>query len=286
MRTVLEQARLVARTGAYVLVTGETGTGKELIAHAIHGYSPRAHKEPVELNCAALPDHLAESELFGFERGAFSGAANSKPGLFEMAAAGTLVLDEIGELDLHLQAKLLRVLDGAPYYRLGGTKKVTPDARIIALTNRDLSALCTEGKFRTDLHHRLAQFHIRIPPLRDRRDDVGPLTRHFLPAGRSFAPEAMDCLERYSWPGNVRELKNIVLRCVTFTEANVIGLDHLPAEIRSGEQVRSRLDDWQKQMILLAMSEAGGHQRRAAQRLGISPRTLSRRLKQYGAKAG
>jgi DNA-binding NtrC family response regulator len=284
MRALFEQVRLVARTAACVLVTGETGTGKELVARAIHAYSPRAHKELVDVNCAALPDHLAESELFGFEKGAFSGADNAKPGLFELAGGGSLILDEIGELNPYLQTKLLRVLDGAPYLRLGGTRRVVPNARVIAMTNRELHSADSQGKFRSDLYHRLAQFHIKVPALRDRKEDIVPLARHFLlqqDAERSFSTAALECLERYPWPGNVRELKNAVLRCATFAEREIIEQEQLPAEIRDAGRPCSRLEEWQKQMILLAMSEAGGHQRRAAQNLGISARTLSRRLKQY-----
>src|ERR1700678_331701 len=180
MRVLLAQVEKVAATDATVLITGESDCGKEVIARAVHHYSRRNSKSWVDVNCAALPENLLESELFGYEKGAFSGADSAKPGLFEMADHGTLLLDEIGDLDRRMQVKLLRVLDGASYYRVGGVKKVSTDVRLVAATNQDLKLAVQEGRFRSDLFHRLSQIPISVPPLRDRRDDIVPLALHYL----------------------------------------------------------------------------------------------------------
>src|SRR5579883_2664805 len=174
MRKLMELVERVARSSATVLITGESGTGKELIARAIHHHSLRAHRPWVDLSCAALPEHLLESELFGYDKGAFSGADSAKPGLFELAHQGTIFLDEIGELDLKMQVKLLRVLDNVPYYRLGGVKKISVDVRVVAATNQNLELAVAEGRFRSDLYHRISQFNLRVPPLRQRVDDIAP----------------------------------------------------------------------------------------------------------------
>src|SRR4051812_16057545 len=180
MRSLMATVERAARSHASVLITGESGSGKELIARALHHYSQRSHKPWVDLSCAALPEHLLESELFGYEKGAFSGADVAKPGLFEMAHQGTIFLDEIGELDPKMQVKLLRVLDGVPYYRLGGVRKVSVDVRIVAATNRDLETAVGAGEFRQDLYHRLNQISLCVPPLRERAEDIAPLARYFL----------------------------------------------------------------------------------------------------------
>src|SRR5208283_4494775 len=192
-----------------VLITGETGVGKELVARIIHDHSNRCAKPWVDLNCAALPEHLVESELFGYEKGAFSGADSAKPGLFESANGGTLFLDEIGELEPKVQVKLLRALDAVPYYRLGGNKKVSVDVRVVAATNRDLEAAVRAGTFRRDLYHRISEIHLCVPPLRDRPQDIAALAEHFLARsypGTSFTPEALQLLLQLEWRGNVREL--------------------------------------------------------------------------------
>ena len=228
MRRLMDAADRVARTSAPVLITGESGTGKELIARAVHHLSPRAARPFIDVNCAALPEHLIESELFGYEKGAFSGADSTKPGLFESARGGTIFLDEIGELDWRMQAKLLRVLDGQPYFRLGGTRKMQADARVVAATNLDVNE-AMEGKFRRDLYHRLDVFHLRVPALRDRMDDVAPLAELFLRGtGFSLSPAALAILEEYPWPGNVRELRNVLGKATLFAAGPHIQPGDLP----------------------------------------------------------
>ncbi|MCU1260131.1 MAG: two-component system, NtrC family, response regulator [Bryobacterales bacterium] len=289
LRSLFAHLRLFAKSACTVLIEGESGTGKELVARAVHHFSPRAHKPFVDVSCAALPDHLAESELFGFERGAFSGADAAKPGFFELACGGSLFLDEIGELDLKMQAKLLRVLDAQPYYRLGGTRKVPVDARIIAATNRNLEEMVAAGRFRKDLYHRLAQFQVSVPPLRDRREDIAPLAEFFLQSldtSLVFSPEAMAALERHSWPGNVRELKNAVTNCAILAAGPVITSGDLPDRLKPARQLprtQGTLQCARREMIREALTRTGGHHQRAAQILGISRRTLSRQLKQDSA---
>jgi transcriptional regulator with PAS, ATPase and Fis domain len=232
MRRLMATAGKVARTNAPVLITGESGTGKELLARAVHHMSPRAARPFIDINCAALPEHLIESELFGYERGAFSGADSSKPGLFESAQGGTIFLDEIGELELRMQAKLLRVLDGQPYFRLGGTRKVQADARIVAATNLEVYEAVAGRKFRRDLYHRLDAFHMRVPALRDRLEDIGPLADLFLRGtGFTLSLEALAMLREYSWPGNVRELKNVLGKATLFAEGLRIEPGDLPPEL-------------------------------------------------------
>jgi DNA-binding NtrC family response regulator len=309
MRRLLEIVERVARVSATVLITGESGSGKELIARAIHHYSMRSHKPWVDLSCAALPEHLIESELFGYERGAFSGANATKPGLFELAHQGTIFLDEIGELDPKMQVKLLRVLDGVPYYRLGAVRKVSADVRVVAATNQDLERSVADGRFRGDLYHRLSQFTIRVPALRDRVDDIAPLAGYILaqhdPAMR-LTSRAMHALESHAWPGNIRELRNVIIKAAVMAQGNEIDAEDLPMarpfEIpqygvpraplpeRPAEQTHANgrgtldgrsLDGMERRMILEALADAGGHQQKAAARLGISRRTLSRKLKFY-----
>jgi transcriptional regulator with GAF, ATPase, and Fis domain len=273
-----------------VLITGETGCGKELIACSIHEFSYRHGKPWIDINCAALPEHLVESELFGYEKGAFSGADNSKPGLFELADKGTLFLDEIGELPSHIQVKLLRVLDGAPYYRLGGHRKITVDVRIVAATNQDLEAAVREGRFRKDLFHRLSQFELRVPPLRERAEDIVALAEHFLllkSTEMKFSAEALRTLQSHSWPGNVRELRNIVAKVAMAASGTEIGVAEVLAEF-SAEQQKSEiplpsgdLQDMERQMVMKALENTGGHRAKAAEQLGISRRTLSRKLGEY-----
>ena len=289
-RMVVQQAEQVAATDAAVLITGESGTGKELIARAIHHQSQRRSNSWVDINCTALPENLLESELFGYERGAFSGADSSKPGLFELANHGTLFLDEIGEFDRRLQVKLLRILDGAPYYRLGGLKKVQVDVRLVTATNLDLKAAVEQGRFRSDLYHRLSQVRLWIPPLRERPEDVAPLALHFLglhKPGLRISREAMDTLVAYSWPGNVRELRNAIVRAAVFAQNGEIMRGDLPEELghdtfTSSLANLSVLGEVQRDAIARVLEQTGGHQVRAAEKLGISRRTLQRRIKSYG----
>jgi len=311
MQRTLALAARVARSDATVLITGESGSGKEMIARAVHFYSQRSPKPWVDLNCAALPENLLESELFGYEKGAFSGADATKPGLFELAHQGTIFLDEIGELDPRVQVKLLRVLDGAPYYRLGGVKKVTVDVRVVAATNADLETAVEQGRFRNDLYHRLSQFTIEVPPLRERGEDVAPLAEYFLAQsypGMRFSTGAVAAMRSYAWPGNIRELRNAVMRAGIVTESDEIQADDLPLKaasmagspafigpgstrLRDAEAPTDQLwpvengtslESAERRMIFEALHATGGHHQRAADRLGISRRTLTRKLKVYG----
>jgi DNA-binding NtrC family response regulator len=288
MRSLMTAVERVARAHASVLITGESGSGKELIARALHHYSLRSHKPWVDLSCAALPEHLLESELFGYEKGAFSGADSAKPGLFEMAHTGTIFLDEIGELDPRMQVKLLRVLDAVAYYRLGGVKKVSVDVRVVAATNQDLEAAVGAGRFRSDLYHRLAQFTLRVPPLRHRVEDIAPLARHFLaqhdPA-LEFSPAAIALLEVQPWPGNIRELRNVVTKAAVMAQSQEISAGELTlaefSETVAYPAGSSNLEALEKRAILDALAASDGHQQNAAARLGISRRTLTRKLKLY-----
>ncbi len=273
----------VAQTNAFVLIRGETGTGKEHVARAIHHYSLRRAKPWVDVNCGALPEHLVESELFGHKQGAFSGAESAKPGLFELAHTGTIFLDEVAELNRVLQVKLLRVLDGTPYYRLGGLKKVSVDVRVVAATNRDLELATEEGNFRQDLYYRLNEFSIHVPPLRERPEDILPLAMFFLrqmSEAASFSEEAKASLRGWAWPGNVRELRNVVTSAAILSESYEISADCLPAKMRTCRRAGG-LEGLERRAILDALSTTDGHQQRAAEMLGISRRTLIRRLKQY-----
>ncbi len=314
MHRLLDTIRRAALSHATVLIRGESGSGKEVVARALHHFSARAQKPWVDLSCAALPEHLVESELFGFEKGAFSGAGYAKQGLFELASQGTLFLDEVAELDPKLQVKLLRVLDGHPFYRLGGTKKIPVDVRLVAATNQDLKAAILRGGFRHDLYHRLAQIEIYVPPLRTRIDDIIPIANMFLTQqnpNMRFDQDAENLLRGYSWPGNVRELRNIVVNCAVMSDSELITGSELPGELRNapanphlGDDLfrlnsalnsvatisplvaaaiasGPMLEGMEKQTILKALSETGGHYQRTAEKLGISRRTLSRKLKLY-----
>lgn len=299
MQRLMDLIQRVARSSATTLITGESGVGKELAARAVHHYSSRAGRPWVDFNCAALPEQLLESELFGHERGAFSGADSAKPGLFELAHQGTIFLDEVGELDARLQVKLLRVLDGAPYYRLGGVRKVSVDVRVVAATNRDLERAVAQGRFRSDLFHRLSQFTLHVPPLRSRPADIEPLARHFLAEhfpDLDLGNSAIAALRNYSWPGNIRELRNAVIQAGVMSQGGEITaqdfrLRPLPSPMSDAsdydedsggpEEDPGSLETMERRMIEAALAATGGHQQRAAVRLGISRRTLSRKLKLY-----
>jgi DNA-binding NtrC family response regulator len=289
MQRVLTLAERAARTDIAVLITGETGSGKEIVARAVHHYSLRCGRPWVDVNCGALPEHLMESELFGHERGAFSGAESAKPGLFELADTGTLFLDEVGELDPRMQVKLLRVLDGAPYFRLGGRKKIEVDTRIVAATNRDLAVATAANRFRSDLYYRLNQCPIEVPPLRERREDIVPLAEHFLrqhARDMILSAEVKGALARYSWPGNVRELRNAVTQAIVRAEGKEIAPHDVPCLNGSGKTftpVRGHfhLPDVEREAILSALERTGGRHQKTADLLGISRRTLHRKLKLY-----
>jgi DNA-binding NtrC family response regulator len=308
MRQLIDLAERIAQSNAAVLITGESGSGKELIARAVHHYSLRCSKPWVDVSCAALPEHLVESELFGYEKGAFSGADSPKPGLFELAHHGTLFLDEVGELEPRMQVKLLRVLDGVAYYRLGGTRKVTVDVRIVAATNQDLEHMVESSSFRGDLYHRLGQICLRVPPLRERLEDIVPLAEHFLKQTNSrlsFSSEALEVLRGHRWPGNVRELRNVVTKAAVLSRELEIGADdlHLAAPRAPATAIpvltvpssgaaaslppgsSQNLDGMEKSTILRVLAQTNGHQQKAAELLGISRRTLSRKLKLYGREA-
>ena len=292
MRELMRVVERAAMSSATVLITGETGTGKEVVARALHHYSLRTTKPWVDINCGALPEHLIESELFGYEKGAFSGADSLKQGLFDLANGGSLFLDEVGELEPKMQVKLLRVLDGAPYYRLGGLRKVSVDVRILAATNKELEDSTRTGAFRSDLYHRLSQIQIRVPPLRERVDDIVPLAEFFLHQHNinfRLAPDSQDLLRSYAWPGNVRELRNIINKATIFAREPEIRACDLPlnnsgATRAPDEGPACSLDGMERRMIIQVLSQTGGHQQRAAALLGISRRTLSRKLKTYGTE--
>jgi DNA-binding NtrC family response regulator len=289
IREVIALAQRVAGSKVAVLITGETGSGKEIVARAIHHFSLRCGRPWVDINCGALPDQLMESELFGHEKGAFSGADTAKPGLFEMANGGTLFLDEVGELDARMQVKLLRVLDGAPYYRIGGQKKVVVDVRIVAATNQELEQQIAAGRFRSDLFHRLNQFRIRVPPLRERSEDIIPLAEYFLKQHSPKAvlcPDAQEAMRRHSWPGNVRELRNALAHATIVAQDYEIHASNLPIRNTAfAPQPASNgvlaLDGIERDAIMEALGRTGGHHQKAADLLGISRRTLSRKLKIY-----
>jgi DNA-binding NtrC family response regulator len=290
--------RKIAASNATVLVTGDSGTGKELVANTVHCSSPRNGGPFIDISCAAIQETLLESELFGYEPGAFTGARKRKLGLLELAHGGTLFLDEIGEMSLTLQSKLLRVLETQTFYRVGGTKKVEVDVRFIAATNRDLNQDVVDGKFRSDLLFRINNFTIKLPALRERPEDIPALAEHFLGLVRGgenarLSTDAMEVLMNYSWPGNVRELRNVIERAVILSVGDELGAEDLPLELRthrminvdSDEDDESRagnLDELRRKQILTVLEQTGWHQGKASEILGISPSTLYRQLKAYG----
>jgi two-component system response regulator HydG len=297
-RRTMEIVMQAAPSTANVLLLGESGTGKELLARAIHENSPRTAGPFVPVNCAALPESLLEGELFGYEKGAFTGAAQRHDGRFVQADGGTLFLDEIGEIPTHVQVKLLRVLQEREVERLGG-RTVKVDLRIVAATNQDLRAAVREGRFREDLYYRLNIIPVPIPPLRDRREDVPLLAEHFLRfyAARNarqlagFSRAAVEALGRYDWPGNVRELENAVERAVVLSRSTAVELDDLPPEVRTGGAgqgdgrtlsfaVGTPLEEIERRVIHATLAHVGGDKRLCAQLLGIATRTIYRRLEE------
>ena len=295
MRDVLELAARVAPLDTTVLVNGESGTGKEFIVRMIHDQSPRAAAPFVSINCAALTETLLESELFGHVRGAFTGAVRDKAGLFEVAAAGTIFLDEIGEVAPTIQAKLLRALQEREIRRVGGERNLKIHARVVAATNRDLRAAVDEGGFREDLYFRLGAFVISIPPLRERREDIPPLVHTFVMRAsarmkkdvRTVSADAMTSLMHYDWPGNVRELEHAIERGVILASGPTIGVKELPPEIMQRARRRAHRDtlnlqEQERALIERALERYGGNRKRSAEALNISPVTLWRKMKQYG----
>lgn len=297
-KTVLDLARRVAATDATVLLTGESGVGKEVYARYIHGHSNRAKGPFVAVNCAAIPENLLEATLFGYEKGAFTGAASSQPGKFEQAQGSTLLLDEITEVPLHLQAKLLRVLQEREAERVGGRSPIRLDVRIIAASNRDLGEAVRQGRFRDDLYYRLNVFPLEIPPLRDRPKDILPLARHFLErfAGTvgkhemRLSSAAQAELTAYDWPGNIRELGNVVQRAMILAPSAEIGPEHLLLPKSSPrpeiEMEGKAIKDVERDMILQTLERCGGSRKQAAEELGISERTLRYKLQRYRAEGG
>ena len=298
MHQVFDIVQQVAPTRATVLVTGETGTGKELIAHAIHNLSPRKKAPFIAVHAAALPSALLESELFGHEKGSFTGAVERRIGRFELADGGTLFLDEISEMEPQIQVKLLRVLEERAFERVGGQKTIEVDVRLVAATNKDLKKQVAEGKFRDDLFYRLSVVTIGLPPLRERRDDIPLLVSAFLRQcsednGKNvieLAPDAMNVLMAYDWPGNVRELRNAIEQMVVLSRSDKLALRDVPAGIRGGADLTKiavvragmTVEEAEKELIVQALKELKGNRTKAAEKIGISRRTLHRKLKRYG----
>ncbi|MEW5948945.1 MAG: nif-specific transcriptional activator NifA [Thermodesulfobacteriota bacterium] len=298
MKEVYEMISRVAGSNATVLIRGESGTGKELVANALHYNSRRAHKPFIKVNCSALPETLIESELFGHEKGAFTGAIHQKKGRFELAEGGSIFLDEVGELSQNIQVKLLRVIQEHEFERLGGTQTIHCDVRIIAATNKDLEEALSKGTFREDLYYRLNVFPIHIPPLRERRTDILLLAEHFLERFcrennkniRRISTPAIDMLMQYHWPGNVRELQNCMERAILVCDEEVIKSYHLPPTLQTpgSSRTHSRLslaeavDNTEKEMIIEALKETRGNQSQAAQYLDTSLRILNYKIHKYG----
>ncbi len=308
----------VADTPTTVLITGESGTGKELVAHALHHHSARKDKPFIKLNCAAIPKELIESELFGYERGAFTGAVGSKPGRFELASGGTLFLDEIGEIPVEMQVKLLRALQESEFERVGGIKTIHVDVRLVAATNRDLKKLITQGTFREDLFYRLNVVPIRLPALRERAIDIPVLVEHFLVKFNErlkknvggVEQDAMDVLSNYAWPGNIRELENVVERAVLFSDGAKLRVQDLPPELRGStstpppavgdaprdlaisgdgglkEHVKTAMSRLERELVGRALQQTGGNVTHAARLLKISRKGLQLKMKELGLREG
>jgi DNA-binding NtrC family response regulator len=300
MLEIIKTVGRIASSPVTVLIQGESGTGKELIARAIHSVSPRREKLFLPVNCAAIPETLLESELFGYEKGAFTGAQSRTPGKFELADGGTIFLDEIGDMSLSLQAKVLRVLQDKTFMRIGGKEPVTVDVRVIAATNQNIEELVKTGRFREDLYFRLNVCLLSLPPLRERREDIEELTYYFLEKyAREYGkqikrvtPEAMEKLRTYSWPGNVRELENYVARAVASSAAQVLTPEDFPLPQEKFEKEEIPLlplakatEELEKRLIKEALQVAGGNQTQAAKILQISRQTLAAKIKEYGIKA-
>jgi Nif-specific regulatory protein len=298
MQDVFDMIAQVCRSDATVLIRGESGTGKELVAHAVHYNSHRSDKPFIKVNCAALPETVIESELFGHEKGAFTGAVNTRRGRFELAHGGTIFLDEIGDLSPTTQIKLLRVLQEKEFERVGGHETHRVNVRVITATNRNLEQLIEQKLFREDLYYRLNVFPIHIPPLRDRKSDILLLADHFIEkyathnnvAVRRISTPAIDLLTSYHWPGNVRELENCVERAVLLSVDEVIHSHHLPPSLQSAESsntefagtLEESLDNLERELILDALKSTRGNMAKAARLLGITERIMGLRVKKHG----
>jgi two-component system response regulator AtoC len=302
MIPVITRIKKLCWSDASVLITGESGTGKELVARTLHCSGQRQNNKFVAVNCAAIPVHLLESELFGYVKGAFTGAVRDHQGKFEYADGGTIFLDEIGELDQQLQAKLLRVLQEKTFERLGSNRKIRVNLRIIASTNKDLKAMVEKGEFREDLYWRLNVVEIHLPPLRERQEDIELLAHHFL--GKyaaqqdkqtpTLTAEVLKLLRSYPWPGNIRELENVIERALALAESSVLSVNLLPTRLRNletdsatvaeadGAPLKQMLGNFEREVILRALQAEGGNRLNTAKRLGVSPRTLQYKLREYG----
>jgi transcriptional regulator with PAS, ATPase and Fis domain len=299
MRALFEKIRLVADTKSTVLITGESGTGKELVARSIHRLSRRAKHPLIPVNCAALPESLVESELFGHKKGSFTGATVDRKGLFETAAGGTLFIDEIGELNLGLQAKLLRALENRTIMPIGGSSEIEVDVRLVAATNRDLREQVQNKEFREDLYFRLKVVELTLPPLRDRKEDLPLLIRHFVDqisaenerTVKDISAAALEAMKKYSWPGNVRELRNTLEGIIVLTLDEIIEERHLPTHILGAESAQAviqpgiTLAELEREAIRRTLEHTSGHRTKTAQLLGISVRTLQRKLKEYSLES-
>ncbi len=309
MQRIYDAIKKVAPAATTVLITGETGTGKELIANAIHRNSARKNNPFIKINCAAIAENLMESELFGYEKGAFTGAVSTKPGRFELADKGTLFLDEVGELPREMQVKLLRVIQDQEFERVGGLRTIKVDVRLIAATNRNLLQDVKEGIFREDLYYRLNVFHTQVPPLREKKEDILPLAEYFIEKFnkkldreiKHIDPKVQEIFVRYDWPGNIRELENLIERLVLMAGEDTIVLEDIPAELKlaaSAPQVsgtdglekpfkdvmKSHMEDVEKQAIIRCLEECGGNVTKAAQRLGLSRKGLQLKMIKYNLR--
>jgi two-component system response regulator AtoC len=305
MMDIYDTIKKVAPTMTTVLLMGETGTGKDLIAHAIHRNSPRKENPFIRINCAAIAENLMESELFGYEKGAFTGAAMKKPGRFELAHKGTLFLDEVGEIPRDMQVKLLRVLQDHEFERVGGLKTIKVDVRLVTATNRNLLQDVKEGRFREDLFYRLNVFPIHLPPLRERREDILPLAEYFLDklnrkldrSVRHIEQDVQDLFVSYDWPGNVRELEHLMERLVLMAKGDTIVAEDLPPEVKAPpvpplgktekpfkDFIKSQTEEVERQMIIRILEECGGNVTRAAQQLGLSRKGLQLKMIKYNLR--
>lgn len=288
MLELLESLKKLAESGFPVLICGESGVGKELVAKAIHDASQRAEGPFIPINCAAIPENMLESELLGYEKGAFTGAFGKKLGLLEVASHGTLFLDEICELTLPVQGKLLRVIETGRFFRLGGVKETSADVKIVSATNKDIKSEAEQGNFRADLYYRISTLTVSIPPLRERQNDIPLLVDHQVKSNaafkhKRFSGDALRILSEYPWPGNVRELQNVVHRVLLLSKNDLIEPDDLPADLTANPNLSGRrLEDVEREHILTVLKEVGGHKGKAAEILGVDPKTLYRKLLSYG----